>query len=515
MSEQSFRGLCEKHARVSCSLSKFEVLDAHKLVEVWKSFLQSRAQACLEECSGSNVLMEYSLDLTPIRGRHFLAGSSVRQGTRSVLMTHELLVQWLQVNIDSGGITEHHFITRDPLPMTRGKTTAALVSAAQGFLASSGCFGVSESVVCFHQIHDRGVSVKLKQCLSGYVRKLSGGSAEDGSDSSGSEVFQLHTHAGCCLHDLHNSVRWGWQVTYPRSEDTLKEMYVGISSFRASMAHVAENIGCWLEDVLVGVEDSVTVPEDCLREFYATLGARSDLLDRVCCEMKLVWEPTESKLCVRQPFLTTKGSLQGVIDVLMEMWQFPVFTTSRWLSVGSSSRHFLLGVCTGYMSFFHHMRNRGVLSEFECSAGAQLTARHVTFAAVLGLLSYPADAATGILLADARLVVVKSEVEQSLEDETMFVEQISQHVWRRLASYGDVAWQVLRDRVLSGVYCTRAYFFQQSLEHLEQLPWSLMLGDVAANLASLLSSDTPPPDVCSSRIWALGRAGMSGSDVIK
>eukprot|EP00971_Amphidinium_carterae_P352212 6492484-Amphidinium_carterae.1 len=399
--------------------------------------------------------------------------------------------------------------------MTRGKSTAALASAAQAFLSSSGCFGVTEAVVCFHQVHDRGVPHKLKQSLSGHASKLSRGLSVEGSSDCGSDMFQWHTHSGCCLHDLHNSVRWGWQVTYPRSEDTLKEMYVGISSFRASMAHVAENLGYWLEEVLVGVEDSVTESEDSLREFYATLGARSDLLDRICCDMKLVWEPTESKLCVRLPFLTTKGSMQGVMDVLMEMWQFPSFTTSRWLSVGSSCRHFLLGACTGYMSFFHHMRNRGALSDFECSAGTQLTARHVTFAAVLGLLSYPSDAATGILLADARLVVVKSEVEQSLEDETIYIEQISQHVWQRLARCGDVPGHVLRDRVLCGVYCSRAYYFQQSLEQLEQLPWSLMMGDVGANLSSLLSADTPPPDTTSSRIWALGKAGMSESDLVR
>eukprot|EP00971_Amphidinium_carterae_P178749 3545694-Amphidinium_carterae.1 len=96
MSEQSFRGLCEKHARASSSLSKGELSEAHMLCEVVKSFLQGSAQASLEGCLASNVLLEYSLDLTPVRGRQFLASSSLRQGTRSVVSTHELLVQWLQ-----------------------------------------------------------------------------------------------------------------------------------------------------------------------------------------------------------------------------------------------------------------------------------------------------------------------------------------------------------------------------------------------------------------------------------
>eukprot|EP00971_Amphidinium_carterae_P178750 3545695-Amphidinium_carterae.1 len=52
MFEQSFRGLCEKHARASSSLSKGELSEAHMLCEVLKSFLQGSAQAALESVTG-------------------------------------------------------------------------------------------------------------------------------------------------------------------------------------------------------------------------------------------------------------------------------------------------------------------------------------------------------------------------------------------------------------------------------------------------------------------------------
>eukprot|EP00971_Amphidinium_carterae_P285640 5671441-Amphidinium_carterae.1 len=83
MAEVTFRGLCEKHARVSASLTKGEVRE-------------SRAQAAVEDSISSNLLIQYSLDLTPIRARRFLPTSSSSRGARSAIATHELLVQWLQ-----------------------------------------------------------------------------------------------------------------------------------------------------------------------------------------------------------------------------------------------------------------------------------------------------------------------------------------------------------------------------------------------------------------------------------
>eukprot|EP00971_Amphidinium_carterae_P012906 254441-Amphidinium_carterae.1 len=223
MAEVTFRGLCEKHARLSASLTKAEVREEHMLCEVWKTFLQSRAQAAIEDSCSSNVLL----------GRRFLPGSApgsaLQRGPRSAITTHELLAQWLQVSICSAGTEEHHFITRDPQPMEKGKSTLALAAAAQAFLSSTGCFGVSEGVVCFHQVHDRGVAEKLKEFLSGHVRGIGRSGGEEASTEG-------------CLRD-----------------DALgiadQQMHVGICAYRVSMTSIHMHLAQWLDAVLLPIGD--------------------------------------------------------------------------------------------------------------------------------------------------------------------------------------------------------------------------------------------------------------------
>eukprot|EP00971_Amphidinium_carterae_P092812 1837899-Amphidinium_carterae.1 len=295
-----------------------------------RAMAESRAQAAIEDSCSSNV--------APIRGRRFLPGSALRRGPRSAIITHELQVQWLQVSICSAGTEEHHFITRDTLPMEKGKSTLALAAAAQAFLSSTG-IGTSG-----------GEEASTEGCLR--------------------DEYQLHsvTACGCSLHDLHNSVRWGWQVTYPESEYMLKQMYVGVCAYRVSMTSLHMHLAQWLDAVLVPVEDGDTPERNELVEFYTCLGARSDLSEQIAEDMRLLWDPVGGRLLVRHAFLTREGALQTLMNVLGEFWDYPTFTTSRWLSVGTSCRQFMLGVATGFMASFGFMRKRG-MSEYDTSAG--------------------------------------------------------------------------------------------------------------------------------------------------
>eukprot|EP00971_Amphidinium_carterae_P102759 2034137-Amphidinium_carterae.1 len=97
------------------------------------------------------------------------------------------------------------------------------------------------------------------------------------------------------------------------------------------------------------------------------------------------------------------------------------------------------------------MRKRG-MSEYDTSAGAQLKVEHVSFSTVIGLLSYPADSATGILLSDSRLVKRKVEIEESVQEEISYLQDMPMHVWRRLSLLGHLHANMLRDMVLKGMH---------------------------------------------------------------
>eukprot|EP00971_Amphidinium_carterae_P214694 4260433-Amphidinium_carterae.1 len=62
--------------------------------------------------------------------------------------------------------------------------------------------------------------------------------------------------------------------------------------------------------------------------------------------MGLLWDPVGGRLLVRHAFLAREGALQRLMNCLGELWEYPTFTTSRWLSVGTSCRQFVLGVAT-------------------------------------------------------------------------------------------------------------------------------------------------------------------------
>eukprot|EP00971_Amphidinium_carterae_P027434 540220-Amphidinium_carterae.1 len=59
--------------------------------------------------------------------------------------------------------------------------------------------------------------------------------------------------------------------------------------------------------------------------------------------------------------------MAGVSSALLSVYQFHVFTESRWSTVGAASRNILCSSVLGYKHFLHHMRRQGCVSEYYVS----------------------------------------------------------------------------------------------------------------------------------------------------
>ena len=72
-------------------------------------------------------------------------------------------------------------------------------------------------------------------------------------------------------------------------------------------------------------------------------------------------------------------------------------------------------------------------------------------------------------------------------------------IWERLAAFADTSPGPLRHTVISGALRAVAFMDWRVFKEAESLPWSLVRGDVAANLQALQASD-PPADLVSRKI---------------
>eukprot|EP00971_Amphidinium_carterae_P346745 6488402-Amphidinium_carterae.1 len=88
--------LLDKYSQASRALNKDDLLELSHLCECSKAFLLANARGVVEEHPTAPVLLQYFMDLTPVKVRKQVQGKSSSGDKRSVVSKQELLVQLLQ-----------------------------------------------------------------------------------------------------------------------------------------------------------------------------------------------------------------------------------------------------------------------------------------------------------------------------------------------------------------------------------------------------------------------------------
>eukprot|EP00971_Amphidinium_carterae_P027433 540219-Amphidinium_carterae.1 len=116
--------------------------------------------------------------------------------------------------------------------------------------------------------------------------------------------------------------------------------------------------------------------------------------------------------------------MAGVSSALLSVYQFHVFTESRWSTVGAASRNILCSSVLGYKHLLHHMRRQGCVSEYYVSGADRLTSDSLLLSAVVSLTSHFTDAILFLALSDGRLAKQYNGICIEMATEFETIEQI-------------------------------------------------------------------------------------------
>eukprot|EP00971_Amphidinium_carterae_P088892 1759209-Amphidinium_carterae.2 len=508
----ALEALVVEAAKVSKSYAQAGIRELYVVAEECKLFLKSWVQNCLLTQPTAHVLYQYSLDTTPLKIRsYYNAGGGKKL---SAIKAEDYLVQVLSVTVgDEIGSQKHCIYFAEPILIQHGKGNLALAGIAARFLADSGVFVRNERLEVFHQVHDRGMGNGLRSFISGEALSLVGASNDD--ESSGDDMTCFHVESGCCLHDCQNALRWVWGSVLNGSADVLRLLYTGISIYRKSVGCSIGVISGWLAGVLDPKPLESCQSEDALTEYYRVLGVDAGVLDLMACKMHLWWNMSTGRLEIIDTFMSSAACIEELTALLLQIWRFPAFAASRWLTVGSSLRCLVLGYSTGFHSCFAWMRQHGVVSDYEGSLADDLKDNVIVFACIIGVVAHLPEAVLARLMSDNRLMLHWTECHAEMEEELASIVALSESTFELFGKLCGKTSLYLRSKLLAGAYMAASYINMRVFAPTSALPWNLCLGDIEGNMTSLLAETDPPADLVSKKLWSLHRAGFSQSQLVR
>ena len=360
--------LAQRLAAVASSITSEDAASIPRFVEGSKLFLKTLAAKLLQDHPRCPALLQVGCDTTPVATRKRYTHASGEVVLRShAPQTLDLFVQHLHITLDAGPTELHHAIVfKEPLCLRHGKTMPALLACALKAPGITLACAPREAITLHNQVHDRGVTSKFAAALAGHwqqttseAAELSRGDADGGTDPN---LLHWHSHCGCALHDAHNALKWAHETLFGQDQSLQKALYAAMASFRLCLLPTIGCLGTWLTKVVDVIPDHQPFDADTMLQIYVTLGAPESLIDVLVHQVRLRWVPQSQRLEVAASFLALQDSLEKLSNLLMCLWRFHTFTSSRWCTIGKACRSFALSKATGFMSLFVHAKQHGVLS---------------------------------------------------------------------------------------------------------------------------------------------------------
>eukprot|EP00971_Amphidinium_carterae_P152011 3012899-Amphidinium_carterae.1 len=499
--------LMQKYAAVGTVLDKAATREMLMFCEEGKTTLRTLCAKVVEELGDGVMLWQYSSDCTPVKVRAFLQGAS-GVSRSSQMVSEEYYVQVLFLTAMRGeGDLKHHVYFSEPVSLQYGKQNTALLGCSVSFLSAAWMCGSPEGLKIYHQVHDRGLGQKFREAISGHFHASSESSRGSGDGDSSHQLLELHTSVGCALHDLHNSLKWSYQSAGLGEKEQLDKLYHGIQAYRRGGVKAVSVIADWLATVLVVAPPKDKHARDGLEQFYTSLGMDGEVVSQLAHDMELEWLPSTGQMEVSAKFVDRDGSIGELTCMLLGLWRFPTFVSSRWMTIGCSCRVLWQGFSTGYSSFFKYMRRYGVVTQYDGSAGDNMDDDILVLSLLLGLVASVPESVMTMLVTDNRLLMQLDAVRDTVTVELEFILAISEGVWKRFASFCKSHGHILRNLVVRAALVSTSYMSRKIFEVAEELPWDLALGDLDSNLSELASLPTPPEEVVSNKLWTLAAAG--------
>ena len=505
------------YGRTCHSLDIHESEHAARLCESGKQLLRQQAGALVNSAGMAPILMHYSADGTRLGARDRrsieVGGKKTkRQGERS----DEYLVQHMFYRfIDPFGKAQTVAVLRDPLPLTKGTTAEAIFSAAKEFLLYPRQMGHA-GIIVVHYSFDRALYSAMRSKLRKYEQYLED-TAPTPAIEQGSAVHRQSAHllqwsvsSGCALHDCHNALKWS-MASHFMDPEHIKDLYCVVGSMMKAFTFVHDHLYEWMVQHVEFVADDELADQELLREMWLALKVNEDLVPALV-RMRLRWSGGNLQVAASQR--DVPGVFGDISAALLSLWKFTLFTESRWMSVGKSSRAVVCALFTGFHDLMAMIRRLPHVSDTGLSAFDKMGGRIKECYVLTAMVAHVPEGFLAALMEDSRLPLRIAELEAVLDEDMQYVANVKPEVWEMIGSVCDWPGARLRSSVMYAAHKAIAFIHDRALSAAKELPWSLIVGNMNENLDRLAAGPCPDEPVAA-KIWRLLGRSFPRSHIIR
>eukprot|EP00971_Amphidinium_carterae_P047947 944319-Amphidinium_carterae.1 len=210
--------------------------------------------------------------------------------------------------------------------------------------------------------------------------------------------------------------------------------------------------------------------------------------------MGLYWDQASLRLRIAVEFLTRQDALEVLSTVLLRIWTFPSFVSSRWATVGVAARVCIAALATGFAHLHKFLLTRGQVTAFHTGAADRMQGEALRLCCIVAIIAYMPESLMTVAMKDGRVLQQVDAMKECPEEELIFVAKISDGVWEALQ--GEVEFG-------SQGSCTMP-------QTRRLLPWSLFTRDDPDAVAEeVLGLREPSPDTDVRQLQQLAGMGFS------
>ena len=509
LSAPDVESLVKRFAQTCHATSVQEGRDMARLCEIAKAFLRQRAIDFIESTAGSPVLHHYSCDGTPLSTKLRIntdgsKGISVQAEGRH---TEEFLVQHCFYRAaDVLGNVRTTVMIRDPLPLTKGKTSASIFAAGTEFCKTARQHGHT-GVSLAHYTFDRALYSALQKLFKQHHQLLASrfSAPAKGMDSNMLSMLEWVLASPCGIHDCHSALKWSMHGHFCNT-DLMNDVFIVVASARNAFGILHGHLADWLQSKLVLIPDEQLPPTEERAQLWTALGADPDLVQMLAHELRLQWQG--GQLQVAASSADSGDLLEKISGALLNLWKFRQYTTSRWVTVGTSCRVLVTAMLSGFDSLVACVRADPQASDFHIHGYAKFTGPARQFVAIASMASYVSEGCLLALLEDNQVPLRAQKLKGGMLEELAFLTHLGGPFWTALGEACGMAPALLRSEVISAAHVPMAFFSVRTLAEARMLPWCLGVGDKDKNLDDLAVGPMPAEPV-SAKIWHLVRLGFN------
>jgi len=231
-------------------------------------------------------------------------------------------------------------------------------------------------------------------------------------------LFDWVVGSGCALHDAHNALTWSLHTQF-KDLELMKDVYIIISSVMNSYDLVHGHLAAWLNEHMHFVPADALPHSDQLFSLWTALGVEPELADVLSSDLRLRWEG--GRLDVAEVCSAGDNVFGNVAEALFGLWKFKTFSTSRWVSVGTSCRSFVAALLTGFDSLVRRIRADPKASDFFLHGYSEMREAARQFMATAGLVSYVPEGFLLDLMGDSRVCMRVEALRDALREDISFL----------------------------------------------------------------------------------------------